>query len=102
MADRASSASTGRIKRCVFAAKSSQTYIHRTIIILRTFAIHRFNMHPIGTTFTPLDCSLLPLPSVWICGRTASSPSILKTVPRLPILSILYFLTIVTLLLIFF
>ena len=99
MADRTSSASTGRIKRCVFAAKSSQTYIHRTIIILRTFAIHRFNMHPIGTTFTPLDCSL---PSVWICGRTASSPSILKTVPRLPILSILYFLTIVALLLIFF
>ena len=57
-------------------------------------------MPSIGITFTPLDCTL-PLPSVWICGQTASSPSILKTLPRLPIPSILYFLTIVTLLLIF-
>ena len=84
-----------------FPANSSQTYIHRTIIILRTFSIHRFNMHPIGTTFTPLDCTLLPLPSAWVCGRTASSPSILKTPPRLLIHPIFYVLTVVVLLLIF-
>ena len=81
--------------RCKALTDIHSSYYHRT------FSIHRFNMHPIGTTFTPLDCSLLPLPSVWICGRTASSPSILKTLPRLPILSVLYILVIIAPLLVF-
>ena len=96
-ADRAPSASSGRVERCVFVRNP-----HRhSFIILRTFAIYCFNMHPVCNAFHSLDC-ILPVPSVWIYGQTASSLSILKTLPHLLILPILYILSVVALLPILF